>query len=473
MFEEEDERYDSGFNEELERFEVMVEKQDRYYFDSEILDQIIDHFVIKNQLKKALLAIELGLEQHPKQLIFELRKAQVYTATGKLKEALLILQNLEKTDPFNPDVFVTKANVFSQLKDPQNAIRYFEKAIELVEDFDDLREFEDVLFDLSIEYQSNHDYNNAIKILKRILNVSPENEAAIYEIAYCFERLGEFDKCIEFYNKYIDNNPFSFTAWYNLGNIYYLKNNIEKALWAYDYAVIINDDFSSAHFNMGNTYMQVEDYEKAIQSYRRCLHIDGEDALTNCYVAEAYERMEEYEVALQYYNKSRQLNPDLADAWLGIGIIADLKGDFKEAIGYLERAVTLAPENANYHLVLAEATIKTGNFEEAKKSLKDALNLEPDYADAIELYAKILVDQEKDLEGAIEFIESCPNLDSLDSRVRVLLSTYYYKIGKKSEGLIRFQKELVENENIIEYLFKIFPETEKMEDYIQIIEANK
>ena len=57
MFEEEDEMFDPGFNEELERFEKMVEKQDRYYFDSEILDQIIDHFVIKNQLK--VLLVEL------------------------------------------------------------------------------------------------------------------------------------------------------------------------------------------------------------------------------------------------------------------------------------------------------------------------------------------------------------------------------------------------------------------------------
>ena len=99
MFEEEDDMYDSSFNEELERFEKMIDTHDRYYFDSEMLEQIIDHFIVKNLLKKALIAIEVGQEQHPTSVIFELRRAQVFTATGNLKESLLILQELEKTIP--------------------------------------------------------------------------------------------------------------------------------------------------------------------------------------------------------------------------------------------------------------------------------------------------------------------------------------------------------------------------------------
>lgn len=473
MFDDEDdEMFESRFNAELERFEKMLEEKDEYYFDSEILEEIINHFIMKNQLKKAITAIDFSQTQHPNHNGFELKRAQVYTATGKLKESLLILQNLEKTEPFNGEVLITKANVFSQLKDPKNAIRYFEKAIELVEKFDDIVEYEDVLFDLSMEYQTIHDYNNAIRILERILLISPDNESAIYEIAYCYERLGDFDKCIEFYNKYIDNNPYSFTAWYNLGNIYYLKNNIEKALWAYDYAVIINDDFSSAHFNMGNTYMQIEKYDKAIESYSRCLEIDGEDALTHCYIAEAYERLEAYDTALQHYFKSKQLNPELSDAWLGIGIVTDIKENTKEAIPYLERAVNLAPDNANYRLVLAEALVKMDQVDEAKMLLEDAINLEPDYDEAIELLAKLIAERDDSIQDAINFLESLENLDQLGGKVRVYLAALYYKAGKKSESIIRFQAELISNEKAKGYLFEVFPEAQYIEEFIQIIDAH-
>jgi tetratricopeptide (TPR) repeat protein len=284
--ENEDEQFDSQFNTELERFEKMIEDGSSSYFDSEVLEQIVDHFIIKNHLKKALVAIDFGQEQHPSNKMFDLRRAQIYSTTGKLKESLLILQELEKIQPFNTEVFVTKASVFSQLRDHEKAIKYFEKAIEVADPMNEDWGVEDIMFDLALEYESIHDYQNAIKVFEKILGESPENESAIYEIAYCYERIGNFDKCIEYYTLYIDNNPYSFTAWYNLGNIYFLKNNIEKALWAYDYSIIINDEFASAHFNMGNTYMQINNYQKAMESYSKCIEIDGDDALTLSYLAE-------------------------------------------------------------------------------------------------------------------------------------------------------------------------------------------
>lgn len=166
--EDEDELFDAQFNAELERFETMIQNKESYYFDSEILEQIIDHFIIKNQIKKGLMAIEFAKEQHPHLTIYDLRKAQLFSTTGKLKESLLILQALEKADPNNPEIFITKASVFSQLRDHDKAIKYYEKAIEVAEQFDEADEIEDIRFDLALEYENVHDYQSAIKVLTRI-----------------------------------------------------------------------------------------------------------------------------------------------------------------------------------------------------------------------------------------------------------------------------------------------------------------
>ena len=87
--EDEDEGFDSQFNDELERYEKMINNKEAYYFDSETFEQIIDHFIIKNQLKKGLTAIEFAQQQHPNNTTFELRKAQIFSTTGQLKESLL------------------------------------------------------------------------------------------------------------------------------------------------------------------------------------------------------------------------------------------------------------------------------------------------------------------------------------------------------------------------------------------------
>lgn len=470
MFEEEDddEGFDSQFNSELERYEQMLSNKEAYYFDSEILEQIIDHFIVKNQMKKALAGINFAKDQHPANTVFDLRKAQIYSTTGQLKESLLLLQDLEKSEPFNIEVFVTKASVFSQLRDHESAIKNFEKALDIAQKQDESWEVEDIRFDLALEYENIHDYTNAIKVLETLLEISPENESAIYEIAYCYERLGDFDKCIEFYTRYIDNNPYSFTAWYNLGNIYFLKNNIEKALWAYDYSIIINDEFSSAHFNMGNTYMQINEYQKALESYVKCMELDEDDALTLSYLAEAYERLERYDEAIHYYELSKEKNPEIAEPWLGIGIIKELQGFNKEAINFLQQAVELQPENANYRLVFAEALLKQERLLEAEAELEIALQIESNYTDAIIMLAKIK--SQFSLADAIDFIAEHESIADLEPAVRIYLSTLLWQDGQKTESLHIFKKEFLINSNSAKTLFLYLPEAEHIPEFIQILD---
>ncbi|WP_027420485.1 tetratricopeptide repeat protein [Crocinitomix catalasitica] len=470
MFEEEDDNgfFDDSFDKELKRYEEMINAKNVYYFDPEILEQIIEHFIIKNQLKKGLKAIAIAKDLHPSYIIYDLRKAQIYSTNGQLKESLQILMSLEKIDPFNAEIFITKASVFSQLRDHVKAIKYYEKAIEVSNDDEFLDELEDIRFDLAMEYENMHNYQSAIKVLSEILENNPQNEAAIYEIAYCYERIGNFDKCITFYNKYIDNNPYSFTAWYNLGNIYFLKNNIEKALWAYDYAIVINEEFASAHFNMGNTYMQIQEFDKALEAYQKCVEIDGDDALTISYLAEAYERLERYDEALKYYEKSKDLNPSLAEPWLGIGIIHDLKDDTHQAISYLQQAVTLQPENANFRVVLGEALFKLERLTEAETQLERALQLDPTYSEAIVLLGQIKA--EFSLSEALDFILNFENIKSLDSSVRLFLSSILWKTGKKMESLLLFKKEFLIDPNSAKTLLLYLPEAENIADFAQIIE---
>jgi tetratricopeptide (TPR) repeat protein len=471
MFEEGNDQFDEQFSNELQKFETMQKNGDAFYFDPEVLEQIIDHYIIKNQFKTAGSAINFALSQHPTHNTFNLKKAQIFSTTGQLKESLLILQTLEKIDPFNSEVFITIATVFSQLRDHNKAIKYLEKALSLTSESEDNEELIEIMLDLALEYENILDFHNAIKVLERLLDISTNNESGIYEIAYCYERIGDFDKCIEFYNLYIDNNPYSFTAWYNLGNIYFLKNNIEKALWAYDYAIIINDNFASAHFNMGNTYMQTEDYPKAIDSYLKCLEIDPDDSLTLCYLGEAYERTKDFTSALAYYTKSKEIEPTLADAWLGIGIVLDLQNQTQKSISYFQQAVKLKGDNANYYHVLGEALFKLERFAEAELVLEKALVYDPSYGDAMELLAKIK--KEYNLFEAIDFLIQTSQNSPLDINCSILLVSLFWENGQKLDALELFKNQFAVNpKESINFLLLHLPESKQIQDFNNIINPN-
>lgn len=475
MFDEEENEEDEGlfdarFKVELERFEEMLLEKTAYYFDAEILEQIIEHFIIQNQLKKGIKAANFGKKQHPSNSVFDLRKAQILSTTGQLKESLLILQNLEKSEPYNPEIFITKATVFSQLRDHSKAIKYFEKAIEISEEFNYLEDLEEIRFDLAMEYESINNFQKAIRILSEILEKNHDHEAAIYEIAYCFERIGNFDECIQYYTRYIDNNPYSFTAWYNLGNIYFLKENIEKAIWAYDYSIIINEDFASAHFNLANIYMQTNDYEKALIAYQRCAELDPNDALTLSYLGEAYERLERYDEALDCYHRSKDMNGEIAEPWLGIGIILELRGEINQSLSYLEQAVLLQSDNANFRLVYGETLFKALRLTEAESELERAVQLDPDYSEAVVLLAKIKANF--NLNESLDFILGLPNLYELDFEVRIMLVALFWQLDQRTEALLLFKKEYLIEKDSAKTLFLYLPEAENISDFLKIIETN-
>lgn len=469
MFEENENQFDDQFNYELNRFENMIKYDEAYYFDPEVLILIIDNYIIKNKLKHALVAVEFGENQHPSHTNFNLKKAQIFSTTGQLKESLLLLQILEKIDSFNSEVHITIANVYSQLRDHKKAIKYYEKALSLDQQSPEHpAETLEITLDLALEYENLQDFKGAIRVLEDLLNAHPDNESAIYEIAYCYERLGDFDKCIEHYNKYIDNNPYSFTAWYNLGNIYFLKKDNAKALWAYEYSILINDDFVSAHFNIGNTYMQTEEFDKAIECYQKCLEIDKEDDLTLCYLAEAYERTEKYDLALSYYEKSKQLNPGLADAWLGIGIVLDLQNKTTQAISFLQEAVNLQTSNASFNLVLGEALFKLERYSEAEITLERALQLDKTYSEAIELLAKIKF--EYNINEAIDFLIRTDENHPLDVSPLMLLVSLLWYNGNRMDALSLFKNQFIQTpKDAIKFLLLHLPEATKLSEFNNII----
>ena len=210
--------------------------------------------LVQGLYSKANICSDVALEQFPHNTFFKLRKAQAISATGQLKEALNILTQLEKITEPTCEHYLTKAAIFSQLRDSKTAIKYFQEAVELSEPEDR----EEILIDLAMEYEQLKDFKSALKTLDDVLGLNPTNEVAFYEKAFCMEHLGDLEAAIQSYSAFIDENPYSFTAWYNLGISYNKLGLFEKAIDAYDYAIVIQEDFSSAYFNKANSLANLE-----------------------------------------------------------------------------------------------------------------------------------------------------------------------------------------------------------------------
>lgn len=452
MFDDEEEYYEGNFNEDLERFERSLKGEPMGFIDSDKLEAIIDHYLINGQYSKANLCAEHGMAHFPFNTLFQLRKAQAISAAGQLKEALSLLSNIEKLEAPTCELLLTKASIFSQLRDSKRAIRYFQEALNLSEPEDK----DEIFLDLAMEYENLNDYNSAIAILQDAIKYNPSNEGAIYEIAYCYDQSGEYEKAIKCYSDFIDENPYSFTAWYNLGNAYSKVEKWEKAIWAYDYCIIINEEFSPAYFNLGNAYLSLDKFQLSIDNFEKCMKLDGEDGLALCYIGECHEQLGNYELAKHYYHRSIEFVPDLPEAWLGLGIVSDLEGNTLEGIMLINKAISLDPANGSFYHVLAGAYEKIEDAENANDAYLLSLELDPNNEEGLCDYLEFLIEEERIVEAKI-FLDEFETPENLRIIVNLLKANLQWITGCQNEAIALLIGCIAEDEEKSKELFSLYP----------------
>lgn len=408
MFEENDDSFfEKSIHEHVEKFEAFLANEAFYFFDSEDLEMLLDHYLINADYTKAIRVAEYGLEYYPLNKLFVLRLAQSYSAKGELKEALGLLNSIENFQEYIVEYYLTKASIFSQLKNSDNAIKFFKMALE----YTSRDERDEIYMDIATEYQYKGEYRAAIAILEEAIKVNPKNEVALYELAYCYDFIGEFDKAIESYHNFINSDPYSFTAWYNLGNIYSKVEDWKRAIDAYEFSIAIDDDFTLAYFNLGNAYLSTDAYEKAEACFLKCIQHDKDDAYSYCYLGECYEQQNRISDARLCYEKALEIFPNLADAWLGLGILYDLEDNTQKGIPLLEKAIEIDPMNPSYYHVLASANEKIGELELAEIFYLKAMAIYPAHEDLIKDYYSMLTMSE-DWATAADFLEDVEEIES-------------------------------------------------------------
>jgi tetratricopeptide (TPR) repeat protein len=462
---EDDELNESELNEDIVRFENYLKGGSMGFVDSDRLELLIDHYLMIGHYHKANEACDFALHQFPYNSSFVIRKAQSMSALGYLKEALNLLATIEKID-VTPELFLTKASIFSQLRDHKTSIKCFNEAIKLM---DASFEQDEVYVDLSSEYQALGDYKNAIKALKEAQKINPKNESAIYEMAFCYDQLGDFENSINCYKDYIDENPYSFTAWYNLGNIYSKLEKHDEAIDAYSYSIAITDEFAPVFFNLGNAYMNKEMYIQALESFQSSLRLDENDPLTLCYIGECYEQMGNIDMAERFYRESVDIAPLLPDAWLGLGIVLDLKGQTREGIRLILKALELDPMNAGIHQVLATAYEKIEDIENALDNYETSLGIESSDEECLRGYVSLLMKIDP-LQDTLAFLDEFEEEIGKNDSIRLLKVVVLWKLGRKQEAISQFVSCIEIDKEHAKEIFDIEPSFKSEKEFIQLLD---
>ncbi|GIR13501.1 MAG: hypothetical protein CM15mP23_20760 [Cryomorphaceae bacterium] len=169
-------------------------------------------------------------------------------------------------EPSNPDLHIAKGSILSKKRKHQEALQHFHKAQNLLENPIDAYPF------IAFEYQCLGRFQDAINYLENFLNNEPDDDIAIFNIAYCFERLDAYNDAIDFFKQLIEKSPYCEITWYQLGLFYNKIKDYKQAIIALDYAILIDETLQQVTTKRLAVYHNYEEIKKQLTHTYLLLH---------------------------------------------------------------------------------------------------------------------------------------------------------------------------------------------------------
>ena len=451
------------------QFEDMLSEKSFTFFDVEDYENIIDYYIDLELNDKVLAALDFGLNQFPNDLTLSLIKVDVLNSKQLVDDSYMLLKSLEQFYPNNIDVLYNLGKIYAITDRIQTAKIYFENAVNLIRVNDS---YNDLLSDIAYEFLQIGQNTQAIHVMKRIMEIKPEDESTLMELGIAYHESGLLQEAIIYFTEFIDNNPYSHIAWFNLGTLHNVKEDWKEALFAFDMCLVINEKFTAAHYGKANSYIQEKEFQSAIDTFNESFNFDHPNSYAYCCLGECYEKIGDFKKALIFYEKSLEIDDSQSDAWLGIGVVRDLNNQTLDALKFIEKAINLDSENPEYWYIFAEFLSKLGKITEAEDAFKKVVELDPGNIDAWIDYSNFLFENTSKTR-AIKEVERAIVTNKGDQDLKLRLIAMQIASGKIADAkskLIDFQQ----NENSsIQKLFEIYPEIKNIPEIIEVIKKEK
>ena len=129
------------------RFEDMLSKKEKQFFDTEEFEDLIEYYSEKSKWKKALSAVNLAIEQYSFNLDFQLQKSNILITLEKYDKALGLLESIEPMIPMQFELHLYKGDVLMFKEDYAASIKSYKKALDAA---NTIEEQENVCLDLAL-----------------------------------------------------------------------------------------------------------------------------------------------------------------------------------------------------------------------------------------------------------------------------------------------------------------------------------
>lgn len=333
----------------------------------------------------------------------------------------------EKTFEESPNIkFARKLQSELEKDNVKGAIALFDEIPESLKDDQELQLILGALF------ISDAQYDNAIIIGNKILEIDFSNSDALELISYAQRAKGDNKAYKETLNKILEQNPYDAAANIQKAQDYSLNRKWKLARECYRKALKTEPTNLDAKFGYAQTSYYCDDIALAKNTFEEILEQDSKNAPALAYLGKIYGEEENYLKASKYISEALKYDSQNYDYWLDYGKFLRYQGKYDDAISAWKTATNLDSTYFLAYAYLAGIYDELNKFEDALFYYQKVIETNPKYFYAYEEMG-ILAYHTQKYEDAITYFNKAYE-NSASYAYKLMVAASYLKLGKKFEA---------------------------------------
>jgi arylsulfatase A-like enzyme/tetratricopeptide (TPR) repeat protein len=236
----------------------------------------------------------------------------------------------------------------------------------------------DAWFMLGNEFYKARRYDTAITHFKKALELKPDYDLAIINLANCYRALDKDDAALAGYEHYLTVDPKNAYVWYQVGEIYLDRGDIGAAEKRFQKALEIDASVAAARNALGVVAHKRGQLDAAEREINAAIALKADVRLAHYNLALIAEERNDFPRAEAEYKREVELHPSAFKASFNLGRLYERLGRVSDQVAALKQSIDANPDFAEGHFFLAKAYLDANaNLDDALRLARRGLELAP------------------------------------------------------------------------------------------------
>lgn len=228
--------------------------------------------------------------------------AKAYSESDNQALSIKHYLNTVALDPKNSDAWNNLGELMVQSGQNEKGIQYFERAIQSNSNYFNAKK--NIIFCL-LNNSKNHEallkieeftvnnkinidlefyksralfnlgqFNESLEVLKKIINIDPNNNEYLHQILIVSQKLKFYDEALIYASKLLSQNQSSHSAWSDKGCILAELKRHHEAIFHYEHSLSLKRDNSVTLHNLGLSYFDIGKFDLSAKFMEEALNLD-------------------------------------------------------------------------------------------------------------------------------------------------------------------------------------------------------